>query len=66
MHAMPTHATQCYKAVASTFSQRNGSQTARSRTPRAHQLSGARMESARVPFTSRCDGARSTRSHHCA
>eukprot|EP00974_Lingulodinium_polyedra_P126368 11198029-Lingulodinium_polyedra.AAC.1 len=49
----------------STVRRRNGSQIARSRAPRAHQFSGARMECANVRCANRCDGGRSIRPHRC-
>eukprot|EP00974_Lingulodinium_polyedra_P121022 11177461-Lingulodinium_polyedra.AAC.1 len=56
-HAMPNHATQRHSAIESTRCRRNGSQTARSRVPRARQFSGTRVKSASVRFASRCGGA---------
>eukprot|EP00974_Lingulodinium_polyedra_P114348 11071342-Lingulodinium_polyedra.AAC.1 len=53
-------------AVAIALRRRNGSLIARSRTPRARQFSGARMERANVRLTSRCGGGRSIRPHRCA
>eukprot|EP00974_Lingulodinium_polyedra_P084672 8196567-Lingulodinium_polyedra.AAC.1 len=44
-------------AIESTLRSRSGAPTARSRVPRARQISGARVESASMRFASRCGGA---------
>eukprot|EP00974_Lingulodinium_polyedra_P048024 4610695-Lingulodinium_polyedra.AAC.1 len=50
-------------AVESTARRRNGSQIARSYTPRARQKTGARMERASARFSNRCRDRRSSRPH---
>eukprot|EP00974_Lingulodinium_polyedra_P095818 9287920-Lingulodinium_polyedra.AAC.1 len=51
--------------IESIVRRRNGSRTARSRTPRARQKTGARIKCTSVRFASRSGRGRSIRPHRC-